>query len=121
MIVANHICKSMKEKEILKDVSFVIRQGEIVGFIGASGSGKSTLLKLVAGVLEVDEGYIRVDGMDPVRFMYSNKNQIGMIFRNLYNVTNDDISIKDNLKAAKILFEAKEYKSANNRAYYAVF
>jgi len=49
-------------KDILKDVSFSIAQGEALGVVGASGAGKTTLLNLVLGLLEPAEGRILLDG-----------------------------------------------------------
>ena len=46
--------------EAVKDVSFSIKQGEIVGYIGANGAGKSTFLKLLSGELETTTGEITV-------------------------------------------------------------
>ncbi|WP_203136349.1 ABC transporter ATP-binding protein [Microbacterium sp. JZ31] len=46
----------------LRDISFEVRQGEAIGVVGRNGQGKSTLLKLVAGVLQPDEGTVRVNG-----------------------------------------------------------
>ncbi|HEX5596661.1 MAG TPA: ABC transporter ATP-binding protein [Micromonosporaceae bacterium] len=46
----------------VRDVSFQIRAGEVVGIIGKNGTGKSTLLRLIAGVLIPDEGQITVRG-----------------------------------------------------------
>ncbi|MEP9400195.1 type I secretion system permease/ATPase [Sphingomonas sp. VNH70] len=50
------------EREILSDVSFSVRPGEIVALVGPSGAGKSTLLRALAGALSPDQGEVRIDG-----------------------------------------------------------
>ena len=47
----------------LKDVSFDVDKGEVVGLIGSNGAGKSTLLKVVSGVMKPTEGNVTVDGV----------------------------------------------------------
>lgn len=50
------------EFDVLKDISFSVNGGEVLGVIGKNGSGKSTLLKLVAGIYNCDSGIIKTDG-----------------------------------------------------------
>ena len=47
----------------LSDVSFEVKKGEVVGFIGLNGSGKSTLLKVIYGILEPSAGRVTTDGV----------------------------------------------------------
>ena len=58
MINFKHIKKSFKGQCILKDISFSIKEGEIIRISGSNGCGKSTLLKIAVGLLEADEGNV---------------------------------------------------------------
>ena len=56
-----HVFASYEEgKDVLKDVSFSIEEGEFVSIIGHNGSGKSTLAKLAAGLMELEKGEIYI-------------------------------------------------------------
>lgn len=46
----------------LKDVSFEVKKGEVIGFIGSNGAGKSTMLKVIAGVMKPTKGQVQVNG-----------------------------------------------------------
>lgn len=55
----NHIKKNFGDKEVLKDISFDVKEGEVISIIGPSGSGKSTLLRCAAFLEHMDAGSIR--------------------------------------------------------------
>lgn len=51
-----------KEFTALEDVTFDVRQGEVMGLVGLNGSGKSTLLKIISGILKPTSGVVKVNG-----------------------------------------------------------
>ena len=65
------------ETEVLDNISFDIEEGELLSILGPSGCGKTTLLKIIAGLLEPDEGEVLIDGekVEP------GHNRVGYIFQ----------------------------------------
>ena len=62
MLRIEHLTKTYGEKKAVDDLSLHIAPGEIYGFIGHNGAGKTTTLKAVAGILQFDEGKIKIGG-----------------------------------------------------------
>lgn len=58
MIELKSVSKTIDGKQILKDISFKLEEGEIFGLLGRNGSGKTTLLRLIQQILLPDEGDI---------------------------------------------------------------
>ena len=94
-ISVDHLCKSftvrkkrekgtlLREKETvhaLKDVSFEIEKGELVGYIGPNGAGKSTTVKILSGILVPESGKVSVGGMTPWTDRKAHVRRIGVVF-----------------------------------------
>lgn len=63
MIEIRNISKSFDGIRAVDNVSVSIKENTVFGLIGTNGAGKSTLLRMVAGVLEPDEGELAIDGL----------------------------------------------------------
>jgi ABC-2 type transport system ATP-binding protein len=61
----------------IRDLSFDIRPGEVLGFLGPNGSGKSTTVKILTGLLRPTGGEVRLDGADALADLRSYKAILG--------------------------------------------
>ena len=62
MLSANHLSKSYAKRPVVKDVSFSVNQGEVVGLLGPNGAGKTTCFYMTTGLVKQDGGQIILDG-----------------------------------------------------------
>ncbi|NLK78687.1 MAG: ATP-binding cassette domain-containing protein [Clostridiales bacterium] len=72
--------KRYSQIEAVRDISFSIQKGDIVGFIGPNGAGKSTTVKMLTGILMPDDGSIRINGMDYRKNRRDIMKKIGVVF-----------------------------------------
>lgn len=71
------------KKEIVaavKDISFNVNEGEILGFIGPNGAGKSTVIKMLTGILSPTSGKCTINGKDPQKDRKTYVKEIGVVF-----------------------------------------
>ena len=86
----SHLVKSFGSHEVLKDIDFSVKKGDVISIIGASGSGKSTMLRCI-NLLETPTGgsiyYHGEDITDPKMSVPSYREKVGMVFQsfNLFN------------------------------------
>lgn len=60
----NHLNFSYADKNVIRDLSFEVKDGEFISILGPSGCGKSTLLNVLAGILQPQSGQILIDGKE---------------------------------------------------------
>src|SRR3954470_24546701 len=64
MIVVEHLTKYYGEYPAVRDVSFQVDKGQVVGFLGPNGAGKTTTMRILAGFLTATSGKAAIDGHD---------------------------------------------------------
>ncbi len=77
MIEVEHLTKDYGTVVAVRDVSFQVGRGEVVGFLGPNGAGKSTTLRILAGFLGATRGRVRIDGHDIVEESLEARRSIG--------------------------------------------
>ena len=71
MIKVERVTKSFGDKVALNNISFVVNQGEIFGFLGPSGSGKTTMINILTGQLQANSGKTELLGKDSQKLLPS--------------------------------------------------
>ena len=79
MIVAEEVSKFYGARQALKEVSFRIDAGEVVGFLGLNGAGKTTVLKILSGLLLPSSGTVRIAGIDSAESPREVRRRIGFL------------------------------------------
>jgi len=102
MIKIENLSKSFDNKEVLKDISFSIDNGECISIIGESGIGKSVLLKSIIKLIDIDSGSILIDDNDisSINFKELQKlrSKFGMVFQ--FGALFDSMTVKENIGLA---------------------
>ena len=82
MIVIENLSKRYADRTVVRDVTFDVRQGEILGFLGPNGAGKSTTMKMLTGYLTPSAGRVEVGGFDMAKDPIKAKSLIGYLPEN---------------------------------------
>jgi ABC-2 type transport system ATP-binding protein len=82
MIEASDLSKSYGSVQALREVSFHVAEGEIVGLLGPNGAGKTTAIKILTGYLQPDEGRVLIDGLDVLTHTLEVQARIGYLPEN---------------------------------------
>lgn len=104
-------------KQVVRNVSFSLEKGEVVGYIGPNGAGKSTTLKMLSGVLLPTSGTVSVGGIVPYKNRRENARHIGVVFgqrSQLYW----DLPISDTFDLYENLYNLPKEQFRKNCDYY---
>ena len=109
-ISINKVNKFYGKQQVLTDISFSLKKGEVVGFLGPNGAGKSTLMKIITCYLQQDSGKVQVCDLDTVEQDLQVKAKIGYLPE--HNPLYTDMYIKEYLS---FVGEIYKVKNLNNR------
>ena len=102
MIKIENLSKSFDSKDVLKDISFSIDDGECISIIGESGIGKSVLLKSIIKLIDIDSGSILIDDDDISLINFKElqklRSKFGMVFQ--FGALFDSMTVKENIGLA---------------------
>lgn len=99
-----HISKHFGAIEAVKDVSFSLEAGEVIGLMGDNGAGKSTLVKMIAGNFRPSGGTMLMDGAEVVLHRPLEARRHGI------EIVHQDLALCNNLTAAANVFLGRELK-----------
>ncbi|MCR5157804.1 MAG: ATP-binding cassette domain-containing protein [Prevotella sp.] len=118
MIEVKNLYKSFEDKEVLKDISTVFRDGITNLIIGQSGSGKTVLMKNLVGLLEPTKGQVLYDGRDFVAMSKNEKvkmrREMGMIFQSA--ALFDSLTVLENVMFPLDMFSSMTLRERTHRA-----
>ena len=119
ILQVQHLSKSFGTHEVLKDIDFAVKKGDVTSIIGASGSGKSTLLRCINLLENPTSGEILYHGENVVRRGFNAaayRSRVGMVFQsfNLFN----NMTVLENCIVGQVKVLKKSREEAKQHALY---
>jgi len=114
-VILNFFKREHKTIEALKNVSFDVEEGDIVGYIGPNGAGKSTTIKIMSGILNPTSGECKIMGYTPWKDRKQYVKNIGVVFGQRSQLW-WDVPIIDSFELLKDIYKIpdKEYNETLN-------
>lgn len=117
IIKVEHLSKKFGDNEVLKDINYEIKQGEVIVIIGPSGSGKSTFLRCMNLLETPTSGQILFEGQDitdPKNDIFKMREKMGMVFQNFNLFPN--MSVLDNITLSPVKVKKENKQAAETYA-----
>ena len=107
-----NISKKYANQIALKDISFSLKKGDIVGFLGPNGAGKTTLMKIITSTLKQDKGEVYIYGNNTICDEIKTKNDIGYLAEN--NPLYKEMNVTEYLDFIASIYNIKNKKNLIN-------
>ena len=98
-LTAQHLAKSYKGRQVVRDVSLSIDSGQIVGLLGPNGAGKTTCFYMIVGLVRADGGQIALDGTDLTHLPIHARARLGLSYLPQEMSVFRKLSVAENIRA----------------------
>ena len=96
---ARHLQKSYGGRKVVKDVSLVVRKGEVVGLLGPNGAGKTTSFYMIVGLVPASAGHIWIDGQPIEHMPIHRRARLGLSYLPQEASIFRKLNVEDNVRA----------------------
>jgi lipopolysaccharide export system ATP-binding protein len=104
-LLALHVGKRWRRRQVLRDVSLGVRRGEAVGLLGPNGAGKTTCFYILSGLASADYGQVVLDGVDVTRMPLYRRARLGVGYLPQEPSVFRGMTVEGNIRAAIELVE----------------
>jgi lipopolysaccharide export system ATP-binding protein len=99
VLSVEHLSKSFRSRQVVRDVSLTVKSGEIVGLLGPNGAGKTTSFHMIVGFIPVDTGRILLDGADITHLTMDRRARLGLSYLPQESSIFRKLSVEENIMA----------------------
>ncbi len=108
-LIAKNLTKTYKKRKVVDDVSFEVKEGEVVGLLGTNGAGKTTSFYMTVGLVSPQKGHIFINDKNITKLPMYKRAQLGIGYLPQENSVFRKLSVEDNIRA---ILEARKYNKA---------
>ncbi len=98
-LTAEHLAKSYKKRQVVKDVSLTVESGQVIGLLGPNGAGKTTTFYMIVGLVNSDKGRILLDDTDITLLPMHERARRGIGYLPQESSIFRKLSVRDNIMA----------------------
>jgi ABC-2 type transport system ATP-binding protein len=102
MIDVKNLIKKFKDFTAVNDISFTVKEGEILAFLGPNGAGKTTTIKMLTTVLQPTSGKIVLNGFNPIKQQDQTRHSFGIVFQDAS--LDEDLTAYENMEIHAVLY-----------------